>query len=73
MTSATTADAAVTNNRAAFTVSEFCAAHRISRTKLYELWAAGTGPRFFCIGVKKIITAEAAADWRRERELASSQ
>jgi hypothetical protein len=73
MTSAATADAAVTSIRAAFTVSEFCAAHRISRTKLYELWAAGTGPRFFYIGVKKIITAEAAADWRRERELASNQ
>jgi hypothetical protein len=73
MTSATAAGATATDSRAAFTVSEFCAAHRISRTKLYELWAAGTGPRFFYIGVKKIITAEAAADWRRERELASSQ
>ena len=29
--------------RAAYTIAEFCAAHRISRSKLYELWAAGVG------------------------------
>jgi hypothetical protein len=57
--------------RAAYTVSEFCDAHRISRSKLYELWAAGVGPRFVRIGTKKIITIEAAADWRREGEAAS--
>jgi hypothetical protein len=57
--------------RAAYTVSEFCAAHRISRSKLYELWASGTGPRFIFIGSKRIITVEAAADWRRRGEAIS--
>ena len=55
-------------NRAAYTVNEFCDAHRISRSKLYELWSAGVGPRFIRVGTKKIITNEAAADWRREGE-----
>jgi hypothetical protein len=51
---------------AAFTITEFCQAHRISRSMLYKLWSAGTGPRVKNIGVKKIITAEAAAEWRAE-------
>jgi hypothetical protein len=50
--------------RCAFTVAEFCDAHRISRSMLYELWNAGRGPRVIKIGVKNIITAEAAAEWR---------
>ena len=57
--------------RAAYTVVELCTAHRISRSKLYDLWAAGAGPRFIHIGTKRIITTEAAADWRREGEAAS--
>ena len=57
--------------RAAYTVNEFCDAHRISRSKLYQLWAAGVGPRFIKIGTKKIITLEAATVWRREGEVTS--
>jgi hypothetical protein len=52
----------------AFTVAEFCEAHRISRSFLYSEWKVGRGPRFMRAGVKRIITGEAAADWRRERE-----
>ncbi|MGA8612826.1 MAG: hypothetical protein WB760_14240 [Xanthobacteraceae bacterium] len=59
--------------RAAYTVSEFCDAHRVSRSKLFQLWAAGVGPRFIHVGTKKIITLEAAADWRRSREQATAQ
>jgi hypothetical protein len=54
--------------RAAHTVDEFCNAHRISRSKLYELWSRGKGPRFIQIDSKKIISVEAASDWRRELE-----
>jgi hypothetical protein len=57
--------------RAAYTVSEFCAAHRISRSKLYELWASGNGPRFISVGNKRIITLEAAAEWRLRGETIS--
>jgi hypothetical protein len=60
-----------TTDRAAYTVAEFCDAHRFSRSKLYQLWAAGAGPRFMQIGAKRIITVEAAADFRRDLEVAS--
>jgi hypothetical protein len=58
---------------AAFTVNEFCAAHRISRSKLYLMWGEGIGPRYFNVGTKRLITTEAAADWRRAREAATRQ
>ena len=58
--------------RAAYTISEFCEAHRISRSKLYQLWAAGSGPAWMNVGVKRIISFEAAADFRRELEAASA-
>ena len=38
-----------------FTVAEFCAVHRISRTRLYQEWKNGTGPRFFDVGAKILI------------------
>ena len=60
-------------DRATFTITEFCEAHRISRSKLYQLWAAGTGPRVMKVGVKVLISVEAAADWRREREQAAAE
>jgi predicted DNA-binding transcriptional regulator AlpA len=56
----------------AFTIAEFCETHRLSRSKLYQMWNAGTGPRKMQIGSKILISVEAAADWRREREAASA-
>jgi hypothetical protein len=58
--------------RSAFTVDEFCADNRISRTALYALWQRGRGPRFFWNGTRRIITAEAGADWRRDMEAAAA-
>jgi hypothetical protein len=60
------------NQRACFTVAEFCDSHRISRSKLYELWRHGAGPRWKNVGAKRIITGEAAADWRAQDESAAS-
>jgi hypothetical protein len=57
----------------AFTIAEFCRAHRVSRSWLYAEWRAGRGPRFKRIGRKKIITDEAAADWRHEDTEAEPQ
>ena len=59
-------------NRAAFTVAEFCEAHRLSRSYLYKIWAAGTGPRIMRVGSKVLISIEAAEDWRRAREAAAA-
>jgi hypothetical protein len=55
---------------AAYTVSEFCDAHRISCSKRYQLWSADLGPRFIQIGTKKIVATEAAPNWRRAGEAA---
>jgi hypothetical protein len=55
-------------SRAAYTINEFCDAHRISRGKLYQLWAEGIGPRWVNVGKKRIISVEAAAAWRIESE-----
>jgi hypothetical protein len=57
--------------RYAFTIAEFCEAHRVSKSWLYLEWAAGRGPRVKQIGVKKIITVEDAAAWRRETDTAA--
>ena len=51
-----------------YTVAEFCSAHKISRSKLYELSHAGIGPRSIKIGARNLITAEAAVAWRRQLE-----
>jgi hypothetical protein len=59
--------------RIAFTIDEFCAAHRISRTHLYDLWHEGAGPRYMLAGSKKLITVEAAAEWRAEGEAVSQK
>jgi hypothetical protein len=53
---------------AAYTVEEFCKSNRISRTNLYELWKQGCGPAFMKNGVRRIISAESAAEWRRAME-----
>jgi hypothetical protein len=53
---------------AAFTVSEFCEAHRISRALFYLLVREGTGPRILKAGRRTLITIDAAAEWRRRME-----
>ena len=56
-----------------YDVPEFCRAHRVSRSTLYDLWKIGLGPKFFKIGASVRITREAAQAWRREREAATVQ
>jgi hypothetical protein len=56
----------------AYTIQEFCHAHRLSRSKLYQMWDEGIGPRWMYVGTKRLISDEAAADWRREREQAAA-
>jgi hypothetical protein len=55
--------------RAAYTLKEFCQAHRISRAFYYELKEQGKGPvesRLSPRG-KIIISVESAARWREQR------
>lgn len=56
-----------------FTIAEWCARNRISRSMAYALWERGEGPRRFYVGSKVLISAEADAAWRREREAAAAE
>lgn len=56
--------------RAAFTIKEFCKAHRISEAMYFKLRDAGLGPREMRAGRRVTISLEAATDWRRAREAA---
>lgn len=58
--------------RACFSVDQFCSSHAISRAMLYKLWSEGRGPRVMTVGSRRLISQEAAADWRRECESASA-
>ncbi len=58
--------------RAAYTINEFCDAHRISRAHYYNLKRLGQSPDEARAGDRTvIITMEAAARWRRQREKAA--
>jgi hypothetical protein len=49
----------------AFSVSEFCEAHSLSRSLFYKLLALGGGPRLSKVGNRTLITVEDAREWRR--------
>jgi predicted DNA-binding transcriptional regulator AlpA len=53
---------------AVYSIGEFCEAHGISRAMLYKLQHGGIAPRTKKVGTRTLITEEAAADWRRDRE-----
>jgi predicted DNA-binding transcriptional regulator AlpA len=57
----------------AFSVDEFCKRHSISRSAFYLSLKNGTGPRTMKVGTRTLISKEAAADFRRKRELASAR
>jgi hypothetical protein len=55
----------------AFTISEFCDSHRLSRAQFYKLQKLGQGPDVARAGDRVVfISGEAAARWRRQREKA---
>lgn len=54
--------------RDALGVEEFCRRHGISRAYLYILWRRGEGPKYMRVGGRRLISREAAADWRRRME-----
>ena len=64
----TAEDKAPDTQRLAYTVAEFCAAHRISLSMYYKMRAAGTGPREGRAGTKYIISFANAAAWLKKIE-----
>jgi hypothetical protein len=64
-----TASAAV--NDPTYTVDEFCAAERISRSMLYRAWKEGWGPHYYLNGVSRRITHRERLEWQAQREAAA--
>lgn len=58
-------------SRGAYTIPEFCEAHRISQSMYFKLRNAGLGPREMRSMRRVTISIEAAIDWRRARENAA--
>jgi predicted DNA-binding transcriptional regulator AlpA len=52
----------------AYSIAGFCAAHSISRASFYNLLRAGAAPRIMRVGARVLISREAAAAWRAQRE-----
>jgi hypothetical protein len=55
----------------AFSIKQFCALHGISLDFYFKLARRGLGPRVMWVGARTLISIEAAADWRAERERAA--
>ena len=55
------------------TVSEFCAAEKMSKAKLYQDWREGRGPRYYLVGSHRRISPEAHREYRRQREAEAAQ
>ena len=60
-------------DRAAYSIVEFAKQHGLSRAHVYNLMRDGVGPRVMRAGRRTLISAEAAADWRRKMEAASAE
>jgi hypothetical protein len=61
--------AAASDGADAYTIAEFCQRHRISIQAFYKYRAIM--PRTFNVGTRVLISQEAAAAWRRDREAAT--
>ena len=55
-------------NGSASTITQFCKDHHISRSMYYKLQKQGQGPKQMMVGRRRLISNEAAADWRHQME-----
>ena len=53
-------------------IKSFCESHSISRNLFYTLKAQGLAPKMMNLGRRKLITEEAAAEWRQKMQSQSS-
>jgi hypothetical protein len=51
-----------------FSIKEFCELHTISRSFFYLLREKGEATRLMKVGRRTLISAEAAAEWRKSME-----
>jgi hypothetical protein len=59
--------------KGAYSILEFCAAHSISESMFYKLKRVGQTPDEMVVGTRRLISVEAAARWRAEREAAAAE
>ena len=52
----------------ALSIPEFCKEHGISRAFFYLLQKTNSAPTTMKVGRRRLISVEAAADWRRKME-----
>jgi hypothetical protein len=53
---------------AAYSIAEFCRAHRLSRAFFYILQKRGEGPTVMKVGKRRLVSEESARDWRERME-----
>lgn len=58
----------MTVQKQSFSIKEFCEQHTISRSFFYVLLEKGEAPRVMKVGRRTLISAEAAAEWRKSME-----
>ena len=58
---------------AAYSILEFCQAYGLGRSTFYRLQAAGLAPRMLAVGRRRLVTCEAADEWRRRLESAAGR
>jgi predicted DNA-binding transcriptional regulator AlpA len=51
-----------------YRITEFCRNARICRTKLYELFKTGQGPKTIKIGRRRLILIDSGQQWLRKLE-----
>jgi predicted DNA-binding transcriptional regulator AlpA len=56
-----------------YTINDFCALEKLSRSQLYKLWHQGKGPRTYKIGNRPRISPEARREWRQDLEAAATK
>ena len=58
----------MTTKKGAYDIRDFCDFHKISKSHFYNLLKKNLGPRLMKVGKRKLISEEAAADWRHAME-----
>jgi hypothetical protein len=57
----------------AYSIVEFCRAHRVSRAFFYVLLKRGDAPKVMTVGRRRLVSDEAAKDWRQRMEGTASR
>ncbi len=61
------------DSKDAYSIPEFCQRLGISNSFYFKMQTEGRGPRVMRVGHRVLISKEAAAEWRREREQEASE